>query len=144
MKIPVSRRQLQRGSTFVELLIAGALLSIGLMALCNIWLFSYRVTINTDNSATAYNLGRQSIERAKMAGFYNLAEGTSVLYYDGSQNNVQPGASNAMFIVTTSVKSTPAWPNNSALRQVNISVALVSNPSNTLYQTSTYLVRAGI
>jgi|YelNatPaOPRAMG01_1025707.scaffolds.fasta_scaffold24186_3 Tfp pilus assembly protein PilV len=144
MKTPVNRRKLRQGGTYVEVLVAGALFSIGLMALMNIWLYSFRQTISTDELSVAYNLGGQAMERAKMAGFYNLVEGSTTNYYDGNQNLTQQGASNAVYYVTTTVTSNPPGHPLNALLTVTINVGLVSSPGSTLYTSSEYMVRGGI
>lgn len=145
MKTPGIRRKLLQGGTYVEVLVAGALFSIGLMALMNIWLYSFRQTISTEELSVAYNLGRQAMERAKMTGFYNLVEGSTTNYYDGNQNLTQYGATNAVYYVTTTITSNPPGHPMNALLTVTINVGLVSSPSgSTLYSTSEYMVRGGI
>lgn len=149
MKIRGKRRKSEHGGTFVEIMIAGLLLSIGMMALVNVWLFAFRVTTNTDDKVIAYNLGRQAMERVKMAGFSSAAEGTTIQYFTGDQAQVTSGYRFKVttYIVSDQVSSgTPgtagAVPADSALRTVTVTVQL--HPTNeTLYQSSTYLVRAG-
>jgi len=151
MKIRGKRRQSEYGGTFVEIMVAGVLLSIGLMGLVNVWLFSFRVTTNTDDKVIAYNLGRQAMERVKMAGFTSAAEGSSDEYYTGDQV-LTPSGGTWRFRVTTNIVSdqvksgTPgvagAVPADTALRTVTITVRLVGT-AEILYQTTTYLVRAG-
>ena len=153
MKIPGKRRQSRRGTTLVELLVAGLLLAVGMMGLVNTWLFSFRVTENTDNSAIAYSLGRYAIERVKMNGFLNASEGTSEAYYNGNQVSVAQNAATVRFRVTTSVISDAvksgtigvagAVPADNALRTVTITVRL-QPAGTTLYQTNTYMARAGV
>lgn len=153
MKIPGKNRQSRQGATLVEVLVAALLLSIGLMGLLNTWVFSYNVTTNTDNSAIAYSLGRFALERVKMTGFYATAEGSTDAYYSGNEVSVASNASNVRFRVTTSVTSDQvasgtagvagAVPADNALRTVTITVRL--QPAGTvLYQTNTYLARAGV
>ena len=144
MKIRGKHRKLERGSIFLEMLVAGLLMSIGIMAMMNVWLFSYRVTQNTDDIAISYNLGRQSMEQAKMQGFYNLAEGNSTTYYNGTQVLVDSTSGDARFKLTRVVSSNPAWPNDASVRTITVTVALKSTPATPLYATSTFLVRAGI
>lgn len=146
------RRKSLRGVSLVELLIAGLLLSISMMAMVQMWAFAYRVTANTDDKGIAYNLGRQAMETVKMSGFDNAAEGTATAYYNGLQV-AQGSSSTARYSVTTSVVSSAvssgtaglsgAVPSTTALRTVSITVSLVSG-GTALYQTSTYLVKAGI
>jgi Tfp pilus assembly protein PilV len=144
-----SRRR-ERGVTFVELLVAGLLLSIGLMALVNVWSYSFFVTGKSDDSAIAYNLGRQTIERVKTSGFSSALEGAETNYYDGDQV-LQASPAGGRFVVTTNISSDMMQTGTSgqsggvagsaALRSVTVSV---SSGGTTLYQTSTYLCRAGI
>jgi Tfp pilus assembly protein PilV len=146
------RRRSIRGVSLVELLIAGLLLSISMMAMVQMWAFAYRVTANTDDKGIAYNLGRQAMETVKMSGFDNAAEGSSTAYYNGQQV-AQGNSATARYSVTTSVVSSAvnsgtagqsgAVPSSFAIRTVSVTVSLVSG-GTVLYQTSTYLVRAGI
>ncbi len=141
-----------RGTMLIEALIGSLLLCIGLMALVNTWYFSFRVTVNTDDYAIAYNVGRFAIERIKASGFSGPAEGTSTTYYDGNENVVSQQSA-ARFTVTTRVVSdlvkSGAWgqsgavPADNALRTVTVTVAPASG-GPALYTTSTYLARAGI
>ena len=65
MKIRIygRRRNRSRGITFVELLVSALLMSIGVMGLVGTWAFSFRVTQNTDDLGTAYNVGRYCLEQ---------------------------------------------------------------------------------
>ncbi len=133
-------------------MIASLLLCIGVMGLVNAWVFSLRVTQITDDRGIAYNLGRQAVERVKMSGFTNAAEGPSTLYYDGNQV-AQGGASTARYSVSTNVVSDAMQsgtagvaggvPAPASLRTVTVTVQVIS-PSQALYATTTYLARAGI
>jgi Tfp pilus assembly protein PilV len=148
---PRSRRR-QSGITFVELLVAGLILSIGMMGMVNVWSYSFFVTGNSDDSAIAYNLGRQSIERAKQSGFTSAAEGTATTYYSGNQV-VQSSAGASRYTVTTRIVSdvmksgtsgaSGGVPADTALRTVSVTVTLTTG-GTTLYTTQTYLCRAGI
>lgn len=156
MKIPVKRRQSEHGGSFVELMVAGLLLSIGLMAIVNLWTFSFRVTTNTDDIGIGYQLGRQAMERVKMSGFSSASEGSTTNYYTGDQALTTSSSSTRRYAVTTNIVSdqvtsgTPgvagAVPADGALRTVTITVQLIEGGQvvRTLYQTTTYLVRAGI
>lgn len=145
-----ARRKSRRASTYIEALVAGLLLAVGMMALVNVWAFSLRVTVNTDDESIAYNLGRFALERVKQSGFAT-PEGTSATYYDDNQNVVSQAA--ARFQVTTGVVSdlvksgTPgqsgAVPANGALRTVTVTVDYASG-GGTLFQENTYLARGGI
>ena len=150
-RVRLNTKRSRRGITFVELLVAGLLLSIGLMAIVQTWTYSFFVTASSDDSAIAYNLGRQAIERTKTSGFDAAPEGTSNVYYNGNQT--QTSSSNSRYTVRTTIVSdivksgtagqAGAVPDAYALRSVSIRVSLTSGGS-VLYQTSTYLCRAGI
>src|SRR5436190_13590554 len=105
MKLPGSFRKSERGTTYIELLVAALLMSIGLMGLVNTWFFSYRISTNTDDGGIAYSLGRYALERVKMSGFKNAAEGDSNLYYSGNEVSVAAGSATCRYKVTTSVPS---------------------------------------
>ncbi len=152
MRIMHIRRR-QRGVTYVDLLVAALLMSIGMMALVGTWVFSFTVTANTDDIAIAYSLGRYTVEQVKMSGFTGQPEGTATAYFDGNQNAVSSTSSAKRYTVTTSVVSSQVssgtagqsgavW-TNSALRTVTVTVTLASS-GRALFQTTTYLVRAGI
>jgi len=123
------------------------------MGVVNTWAFSFRVTQNTDDKGIAYSLARQAVERIKMTGFTNTAEGTTVSYYNLNQAAASSGTTQAYFKVTTSVVSdliqsgtagvSGAVPTNEALRMVTVTVQNAST-STTLFSTKAYLVRAGI
>lgn len=151
MKQPMSRRQCRRGMALVEVLIAGFILSIALMGMCSLWSFTQVLTIRTDDTGIAYNLGRQAVEQVKMAGFAGAPEGTAVTYFDGNQATSTQQA--ARFRVTCSITSNlvksgtsgaaGAVPADNALRTVSVTVTQLPT-GQVAYQTQTFLVRAGI
>lgn len=153
MKIRVKRRQLQHGTTLVELLVAALLLSIGLMALVNMWMYSFRMTVITDDYGVAYNLGRQAMEQVKMQGFASAPEGSTVVHYRANQTVTSTGASDRRYQVTTSIVSssvksgTPgsagAVPMDTAIRTVTVTVRLTAS-NQVIYVTHTYLARGGV
>ncbi len=153
MKMRGRHRQLRGGITLVDLLVAALIMSIGIMALVNTWLFSFRVTTNTDDAAVAYSIGRYAMERVKMSGFVSAAEGSSTQYFSGTQASVSSNSSNRRFDVATSIVSDQvssgtagqagAVPAEGALRTVTVTVRIYPS-DRLLYQTNTYLVRAGI
>ena len=134
-------------------MVAGLLLSISMMAMVNTWVFSFRVTTNTDNSVIAYNLGRQAVEVLKRSVFPLPQEGTTTAYYDGNQVSVGSAAASRRFSVTTAVVSDTmksgssgvagGVPADYSLRHVTVDVILLEN-GTTLYHTETNLTRAGI
>lgn len=165
VKLPGNRRQLEqrtrRGITYVEVLMAGLLLSIGLTGLVNLWVFSFRVSVNTDDQVIAYNLGRQGIEAVKRAGFDNATESDSshatAVYYDGNQSVVTSNSSRRRFSVLTTVVSSAvksgtigisgAVPADSALRTVTVTVTQIdatTGSTSVLYETKTLLAKGGI
>lgn len=145
-------RRRQSGISIVELLVAGALLSMGLAACVKLWMFSYLVTTDTDKVGISYNLGRQALEQVRASGFTSAAEGATIAYYSGAPT-LLGNSSGARYKVTTTIVSsavssgtagaTGAVPSSSALRTVTVSVQDVSN-TTTLYSTHTYLTRGGI
>ncbi len=135
------------------MLVAGLLLTIGVMALFQVWAFSYHVSANTYKDAIAYNMGRLAVEQVKSQGFPNAPEGTVDVYFDAAENVVPSTSAKAMYHVTTSIVSdkvtggTPgqagAVPDNAANRSVDVTVRDTATGS-TLYSTHTRLVRGGI
>lgn len=144
------RRQLRSGITFIEVMIAGLLMSVGIMGLVSMWAFSFNMTVRTDDKGVAYCLGRRALEQVKFNTFKTAAEGTYTYYYDGNQAAVSSTA--ARYRVTVSVVSDQvksgtagvagAQPADAALRTVTVTVQLHTS-GEVLYQTATYLVRAG-
>jgi len=126
------------------------------MAIANLWTFSFRVTTNTDDITIGYQLGRQAMERVKMAGFSAASEGSSTNYYTGDQVLTSSTSPTRRYAVTTNIVSDQvtsgtsgvagAVPADGALRTVTITVQLIEGGQvvRTLYQTSTYLAKAGI
>lgn len=153
MKLPGSRRKSECGFSYVEVLMSALLMAIGLMGLLNTWLFSFRITTNTDDSAIAYSLGRYALERVKMWGFQTANEGSSNLYYSGNEASVSAGSSSCRYTVNTSVTSdlvqsgtigvAGAVPKDNAIRTVVITVKM-SSTNAVLYRTTSYMARAGV
>jgi len=143
-------RARRRGFTFVETLVAAAILGISLMALGQLWTFAHRVTADTDDLGVAVNLARTAIEHIKETGFYNSPEGSTTTYYDVQQNVVTATAAACRYQVIASVTSSdtvpgsnPVQPGDDALRTVIVTVTLTTT-SQKVFQTGTYLVREGI
>jgi len=139
------RRPAARGFTLVEVLVAGVILSIGILAISRLWIVTHGLTISTDDKGIAYNLGRLAIEQTKLAGFESAPEGSATVYYDANQNATTE--SQARFAVTRTITTSPAIsgaaPDPSAIRTVTVTVTHLAT-NQVLYQTDTYLVRAGI
>ena len=94
-----------------------------------------------------YSLGRRALEEVKETGFQDTAEGATTVYYDstGGSRNTTP-ASNHTYSVATVVSTdvmNGAVPASTALRTVTVTVTFRST-STTVYQSYTYLARAGI
>lgn len=149
---PPRHRRSALGISHVELLVAGMLLSIGLAASIKLWTFAYLVTVDTDNVGTAYNLGRQALERVHTLGFSNVAEGATYSYYTAAPQSTND-ATVATYRVVTMVTSSAvtsgvagqagAVPASTALRTVTVTVSLIRTNA-VLYTTTTYLARGGI
>lgn len=144
-------RQWEQGTTLIEVLIASMILVVGLMGLTGLWAYAETLTVDTDEIAIAYNLGRQALEQVKVAGFTQAPEGTTVAYYNANQGAATSGT--ARYTVATGVVSSAvasgtagssgATPSQSALRTVTVSVRR-GNAGRLLYATNTYLVGHGI
>jgi Tfp pilus assembly protein PilV len=153
MKRTLRSQQSTRGASFIELLMAGLILTIGLMALVQIWTFSFRVTTNSDDLSNGYTLGSQRMESIRVQGFASAPEGATTLYYDGNQNAVAENSASKRYRVTTTIVSdfvssgtagqSGAVPADNALRTVTIAVTRLVD-SYALYSTSTYLVKEGV
>lgn len=141
------RRRTKRGFTLIEVLVAAVIVSVCLAATVSMWYFSFRMSVNTDAQGAAYNLGRRAMEEVKETGFQDTVEGTATLYYDklgGSKSATRVAAHvYSVTTVVTSSKLNGSVPASDALRTVSITVTSLAT-NQTLYQTSTYLVRAGI
>ena len=141
------RRRTKRGFTLIEVLVAALIVSVCLAATVSMWYFSFRISANTDAQGAAYSLGRRAMEEVKETGFQDTTEGTATVYYDkqgGSKSAARTSAH--VYSVTTVVASSKlsgSAPASDALRTVTITVTSLAT-NQTVYQTSTYLVRAGI
>jgi uncharacterized protein (TIGR02598 family) len=144
----------RRGDTLMEVLVASLIVGVCVSALVSLWSLSYMLTRDTDDQDVAYTLARQALEAVKQTGFYNTAEAPSSApvthYFDANQTNLDNQSSSARYKVRTTVisdktvnGSNPVQPQDDALRTVTVTVTLVSG-GTALYQTSTYLARAGI
>lgn len=144
----IACRPRRRAIALVESLVASLILGVSLAGITALLYWSVNATVRTDEVGIAYNLGRQDMERVKQTGFPNTAEGTTVAYYRLDQTGT--GATSAYFKLTRTVTtdllvagSNPPRPDDHALRRVQIKVDRVRG-NVALYQTNTYLVRAGI
>jgi Tfp pilus assembly protein PilV len=144
MKLPGRRRQSRRGTTFVEVMVAGLLLSIGVMALVHVWAFSYNVTVNTDDKNAAYNLARRAMEKIKrdfMVARYEPSTmvGTVTEYYSGAHVKLA-GSSGSRFTVVRTITSDNALP---PLYTATVRVTITGS-TTVQYHSGTYLVKGGI
>ncbi|HSV72675.1 MAG TPA: prepilin-type N-terminal cleavage/methylation domain-containing protein [Chthonomonadales bacterium] len=138
-------RRARAGFTLVEVLVAGLILSIGILAISRLWIVSHELTIGTDDTGIAYNLGRMAMEHTKLAGFHSAPEGSATAHFDANQNPTTQAQ--ARFAVTTTIATSPpvsgSGPDPSAIRTVTVSVRRIAT-NQVLYRTDTFLVRAGI
>ena len=150
--IRIPMRRTRRGITFVELLVAALLMSIGVMGLVGTWAFSYRVTEKTDSVGMSYNVGRMVLEQYKLMGF-SAPEGPAAFYYNGDGQGVSSTSSARRYRVDVQITSdvvnsgtagqSGAVPNQYALRDLTINVIYLPS-GETLWQTHTRRVKAGI
>lgn len=144
---PRMRLRRQRGFTLIELLCASVIVGTCIAAIVSTWAFAFGITAKSDRQSVGYSLGRRAIEEVKETGFQDTTEGTTTVYYDstGGSRNTTP-ASNHTYSVTTVVSTdvmNGAVPASTALRTVTVTVTFRST-STTVYQSYTYLARAGI
>lgn len=144
----------RRGVTLIEILVASLIVGVCVTALTSLWSFSYTLTTRTYDEDAAYALARNALEAIKETGFAYTAEASTsapvVHYYRADMALTDNDTAAARYKVSASVVSdlivsgsNPVQPANNALRTVTVTVALY--PGNqTIYQSGTYLVRAGI
>jgi Tfp pilus assembly protein PilV len=143
----------RRGSSFIEVMVAGIIISIGVMALVSMWSFSYRMTMKSEDTGMSYVLARQATEAARIQGFTSAAEGTATTYYSGGFSVVSGDSASARYKVVTSVTSSAvssgtigqagAVPATTAIRTVSVTVSLKST-NEVMHRMATYLVSGGI
>ncbi len=147
-------RRLRRGVTLIEVLAASLVIAVCVSALVGLWSLSFAMTGDIYDQDIACTLARNTLETIRENGFYYTAEAPAstpvVHYYDGNQNNLDSKPSSARYKVTTTVVSdrtisgsNPVQPAEDALRTVTITVTPATS-GKILYQTNTYLVRAGL
>jgi prepilin-type N-terminal cleavage/methylation domain-containing protein len=148
----VGRRR--RGVTLIEILVASLIVSVCVASLTSLWSFSYTLTTRTYDQDAAYALARNTLEAIKQTGFTYTAEAPTnapvVHYYKADMTPTDNNTAAARYKVSASVVSdlivsgsNPVQPANNALRTVTVTVALYPG-GQTIYQSGTYLVRAGI
>lgn len=134
----------KHGVTLMEILVASVILTVGIAGSFSLANYTYTITNSTDSAGAAYNLGRRTLEEAKLNGFDTLAEGVTTNYYDTNETPVANSAGSA-YIVTITVKSNPA-PNPTvdptSLRAVTLNVQSAATNA-ILYSTTTYLASGG-
>jgi len=137
----------QRGLTYLETLVATAIVTVTMLGTVGILLNVGTLTDRTSERSTAMSLARRGIEEAKSLGFANLAEGTITRYYDvnGSGGLTTTTTSTDRFKVATAVTSdalTSGVPTQTALRTVIVTVYR-SKDNAVLETTGTYLAWGG-
>ena len=143
----------RRGTSFIEVMVAGIIISIGVMALVSMWTFSYRMTMKNEDTGMSYVLARQATEAARIQGFSSAPEGSSTTYYTGGFATTTDASSTARYRVTTAITSSAvssgtigqagAGPATTAIRTVNVTVSLKST-NEVMHRMATYLVSGGI
>ncbi len=126
----------------IEALIASAILVTTLAGITSMWYVSFNMTNSSDAIGVAYMIGRRQFEYVKQngyqtGGFQLAADGTSTAYFDDAGNVISGTPSSYIYSAVTVMATT------NGLQTVTVTVTSAS--SNTpLYQSSTYLVKAGI
>lgn len=137
----------RRGSSYLELLVCALITSVCLCGLVSLWYFSYNLTASSDRLGTAYTVGQEAIEEAKQIGFTNEVLGNSTIYCDskGATESVTPLPADSYAVLTniTSDKMNGAVAASDALLTVTVTVSDATS-GILLYQTVTYLARAGV
>lgn len=171
---PLRRRRFgaARGMTLIEVLVAALVIAVSLAATVSLWQFAYNITGQTDDTGTAYSIGRRAIEKIRQTGFRQTPIGTAqqvgdsdpavytatytaVAYYDrdGSAESVSQTAT-SLYQATTTVTTTYAIqapsasgaiyvPADDAVRSVTVTVAALSTGA-TVCRMGTLLVRSGV
>ena len=142
-----SRRRKRCAFTLIELLCASVIVGTCIAAIVSTWAFAFGLTAKSDRQSVGYSLGRRALEEVKETGFQDTPEGTTTVYYNstGGSRSTTP-ASNHTYSVTTVVSTdvmNGSVPASTALRTVTVTVTFRST-STTVYQSYTYLARAGI
>lgn len=144
----MKRAGYRRGFSLIEAMVAGALLATSVVGLVSFVYVNFQMTNNSTNMTTASAAARSEIERIRLAGFANAAEGSSTDYYDstGSYPGSATQTASSVYAVQTTVTSdllNGTSPATGALRTVCVSVSLVSSGS-VVYQTYTALASGGV
>lgn len=144
-------RRARRGLTFVEVLMSGLILSIGVMGLVGMWSFAFNMTVRTDQMGVAYALSRQALESVKAEYVRNVRANPAhdpasmvrdvTAYYDGNQTAVSQASANKQYSVRTVIAVAQAG--NPALCSATVTVRRLQD-NQVLYTSNTYLVKAGI
>ena len=142
-----------RGTSFIEVLVAMLILVVSLMAMMGLWRVNMQLTEKHADTTQAYNIGRHMMERTKRQGFQVVPEGSTVFYFDangGSEAGSQ--ADHHKFKVTVVVTSDfvsingttgVASPSPDSVRDVVVTVVRISG--NVVERvTGTILVRSGV
>ena len=143
MKALTPKRRRNLGVTFIELM--AAVLILGIVAAGGVATWSLTSRIPETNRLTAMGslLATREIERLKVQGYDNLADGTVVTYYDkyGASTSV---AANEVYRVSSTVATTlnrDGATNVEDLREIVVSVTNVAG--TTTYETQRTLLTFG-
>jgi hypothetical protein len=124
----------------MEALAASAILTTTLAGITSMWYVSFNMTNRSDEIGVAYMIGRQQFEYLKQngyqaGGFQLASDGSSTSYFD-NEGNVLSSSPGSSFTAVTVLSTT------SGLQTATVTVTGASG--STMYQSSTYLVKAGV
>lgn len=136
------RRTARRGNAMVHALVASAILAMTLAGVTSMWYVAFNLTAQADDVGLAYDIARHRIEDVKQegynaAGFQLAADVTQTNNYDDQGNDTTNSDDNHIYQTQTVLSTT------NGLQTVTVSVT-GPHSANVLYQSSTYLVKAGI
>jgi hypothetical protein len=136
------RLRVCNGSVIMQALAAAAILATTLAGITSMWYISFNLTGESDEMGVAYMIGRARFENLKQngyqtGGFQLASDGTATNYYDSAGNDITSDPTNYVFSAVTVLSTTGG---------LQTATVKVCGPSRTspLYQSSTYLVKAGV
>jgi Tfp pilus assembly protein PilW len=139
--------------TVVEVLAAALIVSVAVAGAVSLYVAMLTMTRTNRDGTTASELARYATEQARFKGFTNLADGSSVRYYNSSgaiSSEASSSGSSSYFSVTTAVSTDKTQSSTTgsrisplALRTVTVTVRRLSD-SRTLETWGTYLARGGV
>jgi Tfp pilus assembly protein PilV len=139
----LSRSGARRGITFIEVLVATLILSVGLTSLIGVWTFAFNITRRTDETGIAYSLARQAVERQRTLGY--LYAGSTTEWYNQNGTSL-PDNAGAYYRVDVAVYTDTTYGGQlSYLNQKEIAVTVTRlSDSTPLHSTQSYLTMGGI